>query len=244
MERMAAGPIKYILVDRKQLRWEAVDLEQLVAEDHPARIIWEISERLNVSGFEQEQKTRAGAAGRPCWPARLLVSVWVYSYTLGVASARAIERMMSHEPGLKWLAGSETINHHTLADFRVGHKEALEGLFAQFLALLDEAGMVDLRTLMHDGTKVKAVAGNRSMHRRKTLEKRLRQARQAVRELDRQAAEEEAMDERRRAAQARAGKEALGRAQAALKKLQELEAATVPSQPEPRVSDSEPEACE
>jgi len=243
MERMEAGPIKYILVDRRQLRWEAVDLEQLIAEDHPARIIWEISERLNVSGFEQEQKTRAGAAGRPCWAARLLVSVWVYSYTLGVASARAIERMMSHEPGLKWLAGSETINHHTLADFRVGHKEALEGLFAQFLALLDEAGMVDLRTLMHDGTKVKAVAGNRSMHRRKTLEKRLRQARQAVRELDRQAAEEEAMDERRRAAQARAGKEALGRAQAALKKLQELEAATAPSQqPELRVSDSEPEA--
>ena len=242
MEKSEAGlgPIKYVRLDRKQLRWEALDVEQLISEDHAARLIWEVSGSLELSGFEQEQKSREGGSGRPCWPARLLVSVWVYSYTLGVASARAMERMMSHEPGLRWLAASETINHHTLADFRVGHKEALEGLFAQFLALLDEAGMVDLRTLMQDGTKVKAVAGRRSLHRRKTLEKRLRQA---VRELDRQAAEEEALDERRRAAQRRAAQEALARAQVALKKLQKLEAATAPNQQAAlRVSDSEPEA--
>ena len=90
-----------------------------------------------------------------------------------MASARAIERMMSHEPGLRWLAGAETINYHTLADFRVGHKEALEELFAQLLALLEGSGVVDLNALLHDGTKVRAVAGRASLHRRKTLEKRL-----------------------------------------------------------------------
>jgi hypothetical protein len=168
--------------------------------------------------------------------------VWVHSYTLGVASARAIERMMSHEPGLRWLAASETINHHTLADFRVGHREALEGLFVQFLALLDEAGVVDLRTLVHDGTKVKAVAQEILASTQDTGEATAAGT-QAVRALDQQAAEEEAMNERRRAAQARAAKEALARAQAALKKLQELEAAKAPSQrPELRVSESEPEA--
>jgi transposase len=236
--------IKYIRVDRNQLRWETLDVERLIAEDHPARIIWAVSGRLDVSGFEQEHRTQEGDAGRPCWPARLLVSVWVYSYTLGVASARGIERMMSHEPGLRWLAANETINHHTLADFRVGHQAALEDLFAQFLALLEEAGLVDLRTLLQDGTKVRAVAGSRSFHRRKTLEKRLRQARRVVRELDQQARSEEAgMDERRRAAQARAAREALARAQAALEKLQQLEAVTGRGkQAELRVSDSESEA--
>jgi hypothetical protein len=64
-----------------------------------------------------------------------------------------------------------------------------------------------------------------------------------MRELDRQATQEEALDERRRAAQARAGKEALGRAPAALKKLPALEAGKAPSQQaELRVSESEPEA--
>ncbi len=205
------GAVKYISLDRKQLRWEALDLERLIPEDHSARMIWEVSERFDVSRFEEAQKTREGNAGRPCWPARLLVSVWVYSYTMGVASARAIERMMRHEPGLRWLAADERINYHTLASFRVGHKEALEDLLAQFLVLLEAAGMVDLSTLLHDGTKVRAVAGSGSFHRRKTLEKKLRQARKVVHEFDRQAAaEDEAMDERRRAAQARAGERSAG----------------------------------
>ena len=240
----AAGRIKYRALDRNQLRWEALDLEQLIPANHPARIIWEVSGSLDLCRFEEDHKSKEGGAGRPCWPARLLVSVWVYSYSLGVASARAIERMLCQEPGLRWLAANEIINYHTLADFRVGHKEALEELFAQFLALLDEAGLVDLTTILHDGTKVKAVAGSGSFHRRKTLEKRLRKARNVVRELDRQAVEQsEPMEERRRAAQQRAAREALARAQEALKQLQKLEAATPCSEhPDLRVSSSEAEA--
>jgi len=236
--------VKTVVIDRSQMRWEVVDLESLIAEDHPARLIWELSGRFDLSRFEQAQKSQKGQAGRPCWPARLLVSVWVYSYTLGVASARAIERMMSHEPGFRWLAGEETINHHTLADFRVGHKEGLESVFAQFLSLLEVAGMVDLKTLLHDGTKVKAVAGRSSLHRRQSVEKRVKQARRVVQALDRKAAVEgEAMDEKRRAAKARAAEEALSRAEAALKKLQQLEQESkAGARDQLRVSTSEPEA--
>jgi len=226
------------------MRWEVLDVEQLIAADHPARIIWEVSGQMDLSRFEQNCKSQEGSAGRPCWPARLLVSVWVYSYSIGVASARAIERLMSQDPGLRWLTATETVNYHTLADFRMGHKEALQGLFTEFLALLDQAGVVDLSTILHDGTKVKAVAGRGSFHRRKTLEKRLRTARHVVRELDRQAAAEpEPMEEKRRAAQKRAAREALARAQAALEQLRKLEAATPPSERQDlRVSSSEAEA--
>jgi len=239
-----AQTVKHIYLNRAQQRWEPVDLENLIALDHPARIIWDLSGRFDLSRFEQVHKTQNGEAGRPCWPARLLVSVWVYSYTMGMASARSMERMMSHEPGLRWLAAGEVVNHHTLSDFRVGHREALEDLFTRLLALLDEAHMVDLHTLLLDGTKVKAVAGNGSLHRRKTLEKRLRKARKVVRELDRRAASEpEPADERQRAAQARAAREALERAQAAMEKLAQLEAVTAPAdRPQLRVSSSEADA--
>jgi hypothetical protein len=152
--------------------------------------------------------------------------------------------MSSHEPGLRWLCGDEQINHHTLSDFRVGHKEALKELFAQFLAILECAGEIDLRTILHDGTKMKAVAGKSSFHRRKKLEQRLKQARKVVRELDRRAEEAgEGIDEKRQAAQARAARERLQRAQAAMEKLKKLEAAAAPKEKAAvRVSDSEPEA--
>jgi len=221
-----------------------LDLESLIDGNHPARTIWTLSERFDLKRFEERVKTREGEAGRPCWPARLLVSVWVYSYTLGVASARAMERMLAHEPGLRWLTGDQAINYHTLADFRVGHEEGLKELFAQFLALLETAGMVDLKTLLHDGTKVKTVAGKWSFHGRKTVEKQVRTARQVIRKLDQEAAEnEEGMDERRRSARARAAREGLRRAEAALEKLKQLEAAAAARErDQQRVSVSEPEA--
>lgn len=226
------------------MRWEPFDLESLIEEDHAARTIWKLCGQMDLSRFEEQSKTLEGEAGRPCWPAQLLVSVWVYGYTMGVASARALERMMRHEPGLRWLVAEEKVNYHTLADFRVGHKEGLQELFAQFLALLETAGLVDLDSLLQDGTKVRAVAGRSSLRQHKTVEKRLKKARKVVRELDRQAAGEgEGMDDRRRAAQARAAREALNRAEAAMKKLKELAAKSPPSeQKQVRVSVSEPEA--
>ena len=246
MERTATiiPPIKTIALDRSQTSWTELDLESLIEENHPARTIWNLCGQFDLSGFEEQCKTREGEPGRRCWSAQLLVSVWVYSYTLGVASARAIERMMRHEPGFRWLTADNGINHHTLADFRVGHKEALQELFAQFLALLETAGMVDLSILLHDGTKVRAVAGRSSLHRRQTVEKRLKEARKVVRELDRKAeSETEGLDEKRRAAQRRAAQEGLQRAKAALEKLKQLEAKAKPSeQKKLRVSESEPDA--
>jgi hypothetical protein len=59
----ARRPIKYINPDRKQLRWEVLDLEQLITEDHAARLIWEVSGSLDLSRFEQEQKSRGRGCG-------------------------------------------------------------------------------------------------------------------------------------------------------------------------------------
>jgi transposase len=239
----AAEPkIKYVSLDRSQLQWAAFDLDSLIDQQHPARMIWQLTEKFDLKRFEEHVKTRQGEAGRSCWSAQLLVSVWVYAYSLGVASARAIERMMSHEPGFRWLTADQVINHHTVSDFRVGQEQAVKELFAQMLTVLETAGLVDLTTLLHDGTKVKSVAGRASLHRRKTVEKRLREARRVVRKLE-TAAQDEAVDERRRAAQERAAREGLQRAEAALAKLRKLDAAAKPEQrDEQRVSVSEPDA--
>lgn len=46
--------------------------------------------------------------------------------------------MQSHEAGLRWLCADESANHHTLSDFRVRYEEALDGLFSQVLAVLEQ----------------------------------------------------------------------------------------------------------
>ena len=133
--------------------------------------------------MEAPIRSEVGQAGRAAWDPRLLVSIWVYAYSEGVGAAREVERRMRYEPGLRWLAGDDQINHHTLSDFRVAHQEALDELFAQLLAMLEQAGVLLLERVMHDGTKIRAQASRQTFRREKTLRERLRETRELVRQI-------------------------------------------------------------
>lgn len=238
------GPPRYIEVDRKQTVLLQRDWEGLIGPDHLARAIWSLMTQLDWSEYEKRIKSRDPMGGRPCWSPQLLASVWVYVYSQNVGSAREAERMMDYEPGLQWLAGGKQINYHTLADFRVCGNRVLDLLMAQVLAVLDQEGLIDLSVVMQDGTKVKAKAGSGSMHRRKTLEEHLEQARQVVEELGRKVGDpaEEKENKRKRAAKQRAAREREERMKAALKDLDKREAQARPKQRDKvRVSESESE---
>ena len=240
---------KYRPIDRKQMSWVALDVENLISPDHPARMIWGIVGRMDLSAWEKKVASFEKEAGRAAWPPRLLLSVLVYGYTLGTSSAREMERWMEHEPGLRWLTGLDAINHHTLSDFRTQEVESLKGMLTQVLALLASEDLVDFQTLLQDGTKIKAQAGKPSMHRRGTVSEQLEKARAFVAELERRAAEAPAESplaakrSKKEAAQERAARERLARMEAAMRELEKREAAAEPAKKdEVRVSISEPEA--
>lgn len=236
---------KYRAVNRAQALWTDVQVEELIGADHPARMIWELVGRLDLQAFEAEANSFENEPGRSRWEPRLLVSVLAYGYTLGTGSAREITRLMGHEPGLRWLVALETINHHTLSDFRTQQLERLQGILTQVLAVLAEEKLVDFQTLLQDGTKIEAQASRQSFHRRPTLTAHLAEARACVAELDRRAAESEAGAPRSQseAAAARAAREKLQRMEAAMEELKRREAAAPPAKlTEVRVSESEPEA--
>ena len=239
------GPPRYIEIDRNQMVLQARDWEGLVGPDHLARAIWSLMAQLDWSEYEKRIKSREPMGGRPCWSPQLLASVWIYVHSQNVGSAREAERMMDYDPGLQWLAGGKQINYHTLADFRVCEQRVLDLVMAQVLAVLDQEGLIDLSVAMQDGTKVKASAGSGSMHRRKTLEEHLEQARRGVEELGRKVGDpaEEKENKRTRAAKQRAAREREERMKAALKELDRREAQARPKRREQvRVSESENEA--
>jgi transposase len=177
-----SGGCKLRLVNRDQLTMAQIDVEHLIDEHHPARGIWEVTQGLDLSVYESAIRTRQGEAGRAAWPPQLLIAIWLYGYSRGVTSARELERQMEYEPGLMWLTGMEVINHHTLSDFRIDHGAALTDLFAQMLVVLSDAGLVTMRLVAHDGTKIRAQAGIDSFRREATLRDRLQQARKLVEE--------------------------------------------------------------
>jgi len=174
------APPKLRTVNRLQTILAHICVEELIAPDHKARAIWQLVERMDLSRFCEPLRTTLGGAGRAAWDPLLLVSVWIYAYSEGISSAREIARVMEWEPGLQWLGGLAKVNHHTLSDFRVEHRQALDELFAELLAMLESAGVVSLEQVMHDGTKIRAVAGADTFRREKTLRERLQEARAQV----------------------------------------------------------------
>lgn len=240
---MQPGTIKYKPINRNQGLFMELRPDELIDSNHAARLIWQLTGKFDLTEFEADIHTFEGAAGSPCWPPRLLLSVWLYAYQQGIASAREIERRMAWEPGFRWLCGLEVINVHTLCDFRVTRKEKVESLLVQMLSLLSGEGLVDLRSVLQDGTKMQARAGNGSARTRGALEKNLEEARRYVRQLDTAAQKEgESTRTRKEAAQARAERERGRRLDAAFAALQKHEQQRGRNPAPLRVSASEPDA--
>lgn len=229
-------------VDRQQMAMRCFSLDSIISEDHKARSIWELVGRLDLSRFEEEIRTLEEEKGRPAWSPRLLASLWLYGYSEGITSARELERVMEYEPGLQWLAGEQVINHHTLSDFRVQDKAALDDMFTQLLVAMEGAGWVSLQRVMHDGSKVRALAGVDSFRREKTVTEKLAQARALIQE-DPQAGAG-AGNRRREAARKRAQRERQQQLEDALQQLHTLQQSkkSEEEQQRARVSMSEPEA--
>jgi transposase len=167
-------------VDRNQAVLRPTHVDELIAEDHPARGIWEFVEGLDLQTFYDSIASVQGEAGRSAFDPQMLISVWVYAYSRGIGSAREVSRLCETDPAFQWLTGFQSINPHTLSDFRVMHKEGLDDLFAQVLGILNAVGLINLEQVMQDGTKIQANASPKTFRKKDTIDKHLEAAREHV----------------------------------------------------------------
>ncbi len=208
---------------RDQIELRAVDIESLIGQDHPVRVIWACVEGLDLSELENRIKARGDRPGHPATSPRLLLALWLYANSDGVGSARALERLCNSHDVYRWLCGGVSVNYHTLSDFRVGCADLLDRLLAEHLAALAEAGLVDLDTLAQDGVRIRASAGAASFRREATLERHLATAEAVVEGLKREVEERpDASNQRIKAARERAARERSERVEAAKAALDEI----------------------
>jgi transposase len=237
----AAAKPRVKAIDRSQTLFQLIDVEQLIEPEHPARAIWDLVGRLDLSRFYQSIQAVEGGAGREPWDPRLLISLWVYAYSRGISSARELSRHCDYEPAFQWLAALGHINYHTLSDFRSAYDSELPELFTQVLAVLSSEGLVSLERVMHDGTKIKALASKNTFERQDRLQEHLRAARQQVEVLKDWTGDESA---RQKAARERAVRERQRRVEQALKELATIEQSSSRRQKQAavRVSHTDPQA--
>jgi transposase len=211
--------------DRSRVDPHPKTIEELIPEDHPARLVWELVQDLDMTALYEKIKSVEGHAGRPATDLQVLVALWAYATVEGIASARRLETLCYRDDAFKWLCGAVDVNHHTLSDFRTGEAEWLGQQITAVVAALIQEDLVNLSRVGQDGMRVRASAGSGSFKREAKLEELLQQAEQQWERLQQEF--ENASPEpsaRERASRQRAARERLERVQRAKEERKKVEA--------------------
>src|SRR3954465_15952411 len=98
-----AADVRLRRPDRSQVVMSCSALDDVLAADHPARVVWAVVERMDLSAFLAHVRARAGLPGRDATDPRVLGGLgldpgvhgapWLYPGGDGVGSARELGRL-------------------------------------------------------------------------------------------------------------------------------------------------------
>jgi transposase len=208
---------------RNQIEFQECSLDELLPEEHEARIVWAYVGGLDLTELHQRIQAVEGGPGQAPADPGILMALWLYATLRGVGSARELNRLCTQHMAYRWLCGGVSMNYHALSDFRTQHVELLDRLLTESVASLMAEGLVTLDRVAQDGMKVRASAGAASFRRQPTLEEALAGAEEQLRRLKQELdADPGASKSRSQAARLRAAEERARRVRAALEQLAEI----------------------
>lgn len=141
-------------------------LREWLPEDHLALFLLDVVKQLDLSSIfaHYERELR----GYPPHHPRMMVTLLLYAYCVGVPSSRKIERRTHEDIAFRVLSANTHPDHKSISEFRRIHLSSLTTLFVQVLKLCQKAGLVKLGHVALDGTKMKA---NASKHKAMSFER-------------------------------------------------------------------------
>ncbi len=131
-------------------------IEELIPQDHPVRVVNGVIEQLDLRLLVAEYSKE----GKPSFHPKMMLKVMVYAYMDNTYSSRKIEKAMRENINFMWLSGKQVADHNTIARFRSKKlKTIFKDIFKQVVMLLADEGLVTLKEVFTDGTKIESVAG-------------------------------------------------------------------------------------
>lgn len=236
-EAGAAGvsDARVLYPQRHQIELRPVDLDALLAADHPGRTVWAFVQSMDLSPLYAAIKSREGGRGAPAIDPAVLVALWLWATIDGVGSAREVDRLCERDDTYRWLCGGVGVNYHTLADLRTGNAQWLDAQLTRSIASLLDRRLVELNVVAQDGLRVRASAKAASFRRREKLQHLHQLAQAQVMALKRELAEDAGASARRKqAATERAAREREQRLAKAIATMDEI--ASMPQSKKPKPS--------
>jgi transposase len=148
----------------------APSLDEILAADHPVRVIDAFVESLDLAALKF-RKVVAEATGRPPYRPGDLLKLYVYGYMNQLRSSRRLEREAVRNLEVLWLLNRVSPSFKTIADFRRDHAAAIVGVCRAFVQFCRGQSLYGGELLAIDGTKIEAVASRKKVITPKSLAK-------------------------------------------------------------------------
>jgi len=130
-------------------------LDDMVGANHPVRTISQVIDNLDIDPLLAKYKGGGSASYHP----RMLLKVLVYAYTTNIYSSRKIEEACSQNIHFLWLSGMQKPDHHTINRFRSERlRFVFRQVFTQVVHMLAAEGILSLKEVYLDGTKIESAA--------------------------------------------------------------------------------------
>ncbi len=130
--------------------------DDLIPKQHPVRVIDQIVNSVNIQPLLKAYSKE----GNPGYHPKMLLKVMLYSYMTNIYSSRKIELALRENINFMWLSSMTIVDHNTINRFRSDKlKESFKEIFKQVVLMLASEGLVTLKNIYTDGTKIEAQAG-------------------------------------------------------------------------------------
>lgn len=130
--------------------------DDLITEKHPVRIVDQVVESINIQPLLKAYSKE----GNPGYHPKMLLKVMLYAYMTNVYSSRKIELALRENINFMWLTSMTIVDHNTINRFRSDKlKESFKEIFKQVVLMLASEGLINLKQIYTDGTKIEAQAG-------------------------------------------------------------------------------------
>jgi transposase len=159
------------VLDRQQHCFLQPTLEESIPFEHPVRVFDFVMDQYDWSDWERQY----GVGGRPAYPPDVMCKLLVYGYSIGMRSSRVLEHACQNNRDFIWLMQGRTPDHDTIANFRREHRRDFKKIFRDSVATCVEAGMVSLKHLAVDGTRVQAHNGRKQTRTAEQIQAMLQQ---------------------------------------------------------------------
>ena len=139
-------------------------LDEAIPSDHRVRTFATILDFPEfVESFDELARGYLLIEGRPPIHPRHLAALFLYGMMEGIRSSRRLEQAAANRIDCIWLLEGLTPDHSTIAGFVTRHAERLKELFRASIAIAARIGLVRLRHVAVDGTKIRANASKSSV---------------------------------------------------------------------------------